>query len=456
MVSKQSGYAASRRTVLTGGAAAFALMASPALAARRRQNGGTTVLVIGAGMAGLAAARHLHQRGYSVTIIEASNRIGGRIRTDRSLGSPVELGAGWIHGPRGNPISDLARQANAATFITDDESYRLYNEAGNPVPRADVDLAWQRLQRIHGRIDDNLDSDISLAAALAQYGPGRVGDPVLEWMHSAYTEFDTGGPLAQLSAMQFDEDDAFGGADVILPGGYDRILPVLAEGLDIRLGHVVRDITYGPAGVIVNTSAGRLEAAYAVCTLPLGVIQAENVRFNPPLPGGYHNRMNRIGVGQVTKIALKFDRAFWPLDEQYFGLMTQTRGRWNYWMNSRTYSSENILTGVSVGDYAARVERQNNRQIEADAMQAVRAMFGASSPAPVDMKVSRWSRDPFSLGAYSYAKTGVRRRDFDRLAAPVDGRLFLAGEHTMFDYHGTVHGAYLSGVRAAEWLAEGG
>jgi monoamine oxidase len=456
MVLKKPRIQATRRAVMTGGAAALLAASAPSLASTRRQNGGTTVIVIGAGMAGLAAARDLQQRGYSVTIIEAANRIGGRIRTDRSLGAPFEMGAGWIHGPRGNPVTSLAEAAGATTFVTHDERYRVFDSAGAPVPRADIELGWQRLQRIHGRIDDNLETDVSLADALARYGPGRADDPVVNWMHSAYTEFDTGGSLDQLSAMQFDEDEAFAGADVVLPGGYDRILAPIAEGLDIRLGHRVGAIGYGPAGVRIETSQGVFEAAYAVSTLPLGVMRAGDVRFDPPLPGGYGNRMDRIGIGQVTKIALKFDHAFWPLDDQYFGLMTHSRGRWNYWMNCRTFGSQNILVGVSVGDYAARVEREDDDQVRADAMQAIRTMFGAGAPSPVGMRVSRWSEDPLSRGAYSFAKLGVRRRDFDRLAAPVDGRLFLAGEHTIFDYHGTVHGAYLSGVRAAEWIAEGG
>jgi monoamine oxidase len=159
-------------------------------------------------------------------------------------------------------------------------------------------------------------------------------------------------------------------------------------------------------------------------------------------------------MGNVTKLALKFDEAFWPTDVQYFGLMTETRGRWNYFLNYRTFSEENILLGLCVGDYAQKVEATGDADMVADCMDAVRSMFGAGSPDPVAHLATRWSTNPNCLGAYSYSAVGSKPAHFDDLAAPIADTVLLAGEHTNFEYHATVHGAYQSGLDAAQIIED--
>ncbi len=408
------------------------------------------VIVIGAGIAGLAAASRLVALGYEVIVLEATGRLGGRIRTDHSLGAPFEAGAGWIHGPRRNPVSELARRAGASTFVTDDESFIIHSAKGMPQARTRVLAAQRRLEAMYARIDAMLDRDMALSQAVRQTDPAAAGDPLLAWMTSAYTEFDTGGALEELSAQHFDEDETFDGADVILPQGYDAVPKMLAGGLDIRLGHPVERVEYEAGdGATVFAGGGSFEADFVVCTVPLGVLKARDVAFDPPLPRKTEAALGRIGMGNVTKVALKFDQPHWPADVQYFGLMTEERGRWNYFLNYRTFSPQNILLGLGVGAYAGKAEALADADLSADIMQAVRAMFGSKVPDPVAMRVSRWSRNPYSRGAYSFASTGARPEDFDGLAVPIERTLLLAGEHTTFRHHGTVHGAYLSGLEAA-------
>lgn len=438
-----------RRDILKFGALA-ALMGTTAIAGRASAPRDVDVIVIGAGLAGLAAARRLVELGYEVIVLEATGRIGGRIRTDHSLGAPFEAGAGWIHGPQGNPVSDLARRAGAATFVTDDESFIVHSAGGRPQSRKKILAAQKRLEAIYGRIDATLDRDLALSEAIRRTDPAAPGDPLLAWMMSAYTEFDTGGPLEELSALYFDEDETFDGADVILPGGYDAIPGMLAGGLDIRLDHPVDRVEYEAGdGATVFAGGGTFEADFVVCTVPLGVLQAQGIAFDPPLPERTTSALGRIGNGNVTKVALKFDAPHWPEDVQYFGLMTEEKGRWNYFLNYRTFSKHNILLGLSVGAHAGRVEALPDAAVAADIMRAVRAMFGENVPDPEAMRVTRWSREPHFRGAYSFARKGARPEDFDGLAAPIESTLLLAGEHTTFRHHGTVHGAYLSGLEAA-------
>lgn len=413
------------------------------------------VIVIGAGIAGLAAARRLVELGYETIILEADSAPGGRIKTDWTLDAPFELGAGWIHGPDGNPISDLVRAADASPFVTDDESYRVFAANGDLIAEDQIAAGFRRLEKLYAAIDGELDSDMPLSKAIARMGGKLKSDPVVNWMTSAYTEFSTGGPIDTLSAYYFDEDGVYPGEDVILTRGYDSIIRQMAGTLDIRLNTRVQAVAYEKGdGAIVSTNAGDFEASFVICTVPLGVLKAGDIRFDPPLPKSHRRGIETIGMGNVTKLALKFDQAFWPEDVQYFGLMSETRGRWNYFLNYRTFSEENILLGLCVGAYAEQAEAMSDDEMVADCMDAVRTMFGAGIPAPSTHLATRWSQNPNSRGAYSYSKVGSQPKHFDDLAAPIADTLLLAGEHTSFEYHATVHGAYQSGLNAAQIIED--
>jgi monoamine oxidase len=275
----------------------------------------------------------------------------------------------------------------------------------------------------------------------------------MRWMVSAYLECLTGGSVNAISASMWDEDEAFSGADVILPAGYDRILPQLAQGLEIRFGQNVQGIVYGDEGVSVTTSTDSFYAKHAICTLPLGVLKADRVTFDPPLPTPYQQSIEQLGMGQVTKLALRFDTPFWPQDVQYIGVTTEPIGRWPYFMNTMTYADAPILMGVSLGSYAPVADAMSDDEATANMMQVLRGVFGADIPQPTGILKTAWSRDPLALGAYSFAKVGATPDDFNRFADPV-GPLHFAGEHTSFDYHGNAHGAYLSGLRAAEAILD--
>ena len=438
----------SRRRLLGVAAAAIAL-AGTRPAAAGQSAGDADILVLGAGIAGLAAAAELSRAGARVLVLEARGRIGGRIATDRRLGPPVELGAAWIHGTAGNPLAEIARHLALPTFRTDFDSLTLVDRAGRTVDDETLEDLDDAYESLIAAVAADGRPGMSVAERIAALAPQDLADPLLQWALAAYVEFDTGAPLEMLSSDLFDADAAFDGPDLLLPQGYDRLLAPLAAGLDIRLGEVVREVAWNRQGVAVRTERQIHAARKAICCLPLGVLQAGGVAFTPALPGPMQRALQRLGAGAVAKAIALFDRPFWPSGIQYFGRLAEPAGRWSYILNHMAFGGGPVLTLFSFGRAAAPAEALDDSVAEREIVAALRQVFGPQAPAPARLLRSGWSADPFARGAYSYPGPDAVAADFDLLAGPVGGRLFLAGEHTLFAHHGTAHGALLSGRRAA-------
>jgi monoamine oxidase len=425
-----------------------AFLGGLATRSRAQDMAGTKVIVIGAGFAGLAAAKQVQEQGADAIIFEAGSYIGGRVRTDRSLGAPFELGAGWIHGPsRQNPTQRLANLVNARTYVTDDDNFDVFDPQGNALS----DAQYERLDELYEYLEEILFYPVrsgqqSVEEVLTRIDPDIVNDPLGRWMLSAYFEFSIGAGIGDISAANGFESSSFDGADVILTEGYDSIIAPLAAGLDIRLNTSVSKIWYDDDGVEVDGEP----ADYVVCTVPLGVLKSGKITFDPPLPRELRDAISEIGFGSVTKIAIKFPEPFWDTGTQYFGMMTEPKGRWNYWLNYRTFSDENILLGLSVGDYAPFADRMSKAAMTEDALDVLRSVWGDKVGVPTAVLTTHWSQDPHFLGAYSYPQAGGLIAQFRAFEKPVSNRVLFAGEHTEFDHLGTTHGALLSGRRAAD------
>lgn len=434
-----------------------ALAATGAGMRRARALAGKRVIVVGAGVAGLSAARALKNQGAEVVVLEAKPRIGGRLFTDFTLGPPFEVGAGWIHGPTpDNPVVALAEAVGAKTLVTDDGNLVIFNADGEALPDEEVAEIDEKMTGLAEKLDEALETNDtrSVRAAIEAIAPGALKDPDIAWAVSAFWEFSKGAPIEDLSALYFLADKAFPAADVVVTTGYDKILGPVADGLDIRLSKPVSNIAYGDDGVEVTAAGETFEGDYVVCSAPLGILKAGKITFAPALPGAYAQNIAKLGFGSVTKIAFEFTEPFWDTEVQYFGIETERKGRWNYWLNYRTFAPQNIILGLSVGDYAPVADRMSDEEMKADSLDVLRGVWGDEVGEPARMLATHWSTDPETLGAYAYPTPGSRPNQFDDLADPVAGRLFLCGEHTIFDYAGTVHGAWMTGLRAAELVAE--
>ncbi|MFN5658967.1 MAG: flavin monoamine oxidase family protein [Pseudanabaena sp.] len=183
--------------------------------------------------------------------------------------------------------------------------------------------------------------------------------------------------------------------------------------------------------------------------LPLGVLQAGKVRFIPELPQSKQTAIANLGMGVLNKCYLRFSDTFWSADVDWLGYISASHGEWTEWVSFNRVANKPILLGFNAADRGRTIESWSDRQIVASAMQTLRKIYGDSIPEPIDYQMTRWATDPYSLGSYSYNPVGAVPKMRQELAAPIREALFFAGEASNEDYFGTAHGAYLSGLRAA-------
>jgi monoamine oxidase len=255
-----------------------------------------------------------------------------------------------------------------------------------------------------------------------------------------------------LSATNFDDGAGEGGGDALLPGGYDQVVTAVANGLDVRLGHVVSSIDTAGDRAIVVTSQGNFEGGAVVVTVPLGVLKAGSIQFSPSLSEPKSRAIATLGMGALSKTCLRFESQFWPDDAELIDIVPSAsrRGQWVESLSLTGLVDVPALMMFNAGKFARTVETMTDAEVIASASAALTPAFPELSP-PTGLLRSTWSVDPFSLGSYSFIGVGASLADRDALAA-AEGRRFFAGEACSRDHAGTVHGAYTSGEAAAQAL----
>ena len=424
---------------------------------------GQTVVVIGAGMAGLAAAQRLQAGGYKVIVVEGRHRAGGRMWTDYSLGTAVDLGAAWIHGDAAsNPLMKMVKQYDLSTTATDWDETWLYDHSYGELEDETYDPIIRKSEQIIERLyEEQSTAPIgrSIADALAPILKRLSGDPIVQrgvrWWLSSQIEVEYAANFDQLSLKYWDADEAYNGYDVIIKGGYQKIVERMVQGLDIRYGHVVRQIDISQSGSLVTTDQGAIECGQVVVTLPLGVLKQEKIKFNPKLPDEKVASIERIGMGVMNKVVLEFKDRFWPEDAHRLGLLKKSTDDLTEFIPMTPYTGKAVIVGLTRGRHARSIEKMGNEDVIQAALSDLRSMFGSRVPQNIAGSViTRWHSDEFSGGSYSHVSPGSSFSDHKTLASPIDNRIFFAGEATHARYPGTVHGAYLSGERAAKEIMQ--
>uniref|UniRef100_A0ACD5VYP9 Uncharacterized protein n=1 Tax=Avena sativa TaxID=4498 RepID=A0ACD5VYP9_AVESA len=476
------------------------------------------IVIVGAGIAGLSAARQLCDASldkFEVVVVEAGSRAGGRVFTSEFAGHRVEMGATWVQGVVGSPVHALARDAGALQDDAADLPYERMDggfpdrvltvaEGGNVV---DADTVAKPIEELYrGMMDD---------ARAGEAGSGGGG--VEEYLRRGLRAYQAARPtamhinrertdtsaddLADLDLAAEGEYRDFPGDHVTIPGGYTRVVDHLVAALPadtLRLGLRLRRVDWSETPVRLHFADGTttLTADHVILTVSLGVLKASigkdvsapgAIAFDPPLPQFKREAVSRLGFGVVNKLFIKLEAeqeggheqlaraappAFPFLHMAFLGHVAKIP----WWMRgTESICPVHADSSVALAWFAGREASHLESLPDDDVIRAVHATLDSFLPAAAagatsrwrvkTIKRSGWATDPLFLGSYSYVAVGSSGDDLDRMAEPLPReveaggsgtplRVLFAGEATHRTHYSTTHAAYLSGVREANRLLQ--
>ena len=401
------------------------------------------VAIIGAGAAGLGAARALEHSGLSVIVLEARNRIGGRAHTVMAApGIPFDMGCGWLHSADKNSFVAIAKQLgfdiNRSRAPWREQSYE------GSFPSQDRIDFFHAIDAFYDRAEAAAENEPDAPASTCLQ-PGNRWNPMID----AVSTYINGFTLDRVSLHDM---DAYEDTEINwrLARGYGALIAAYGAPCPVSLDTQATVIDHSGPRVRVETSKGTLSAAKIIVTVPSNLLANEDIRFHPPLPAKVEAARG-LPLGTNNKVLLALDDAGdLPSDSGLRGPTTQS-GVGSFQI--RPFGTASV-EGFYGGPFARELEDAGEGALSAQAIDEVVALLGSDFRRRLTpLAESRWAHDPFAQGAYSAARPGHAGARAV-LAAPVDGRLFFAGEATSPCFFSTAHGARDSGERAARELLD--
>ena len=441
-------------------------------------------IVIGAGWAGIGAAKTLQANDLDFVVLEARDYIGGRSHSQRlDASSIVDLGSNWIVGTDAtkNPLYKLTLDLHVPTIVSRLEtSYAIYsNEYKSSTPHRIPQAAFEQLEKdlfrkgflpFMAKRQESTEVDTSLRRTANLYKESqnltKEETLALEFLMDSYISQEYAASLETMSTWWWDSDYDIPGKSVILPNGFQDLATKSAREFEdkIHLKTKVVKIDWSNDCVKVvyvneKNVTKTVQAHSVVVTVPLGVLQRRSIGFKPALPKWKQASIQRLGMGLLNKAFFKWNDSVslpWPSTKEWLEKIGTPQGRWTEFFNLQPLTGQKILLAFSAGAEAERVEQLTDTEIEEEALASLKEMFKQNVPAPSHTLVTRWNQDEFSYGSYSYYKLGTRGpryklgtrgpRDRKNLQASLNDRIYFAGEACHLRYPSTTHGAYMSGT----------
>jgi monoamine oxidase len=403
------------------------------------------VLVVGAGVAGIAAARALRARGLSCLVLEAKDRIGGRAYTDATS---FDHGASWLHQANDNPLTALAETLGFESVDHDKLRQRLLFTEGRFATTAER-RAFAAAEDRFWRVIEAAAADGAPDRPASDAAPeGERFDPLVAHWEGAQI---CAAELARMSLHDF-AATALDGPNLLLRRGLGTLVTTLAEGLPITLNAPVTRIDWRGEDVEASGAFGRIRARAAIITVSTGVLAQGSIAFTPDLPAEKHAAIKALPLGLLSKLAFPIPPSTLPEFGAFASLrrdIAEPGDRPISWI-ARPFGAPVMLAFIG-GSLAWELSRTGKPATEAHARAEFARVFGAEAAAALGPPIiTDWGGDPHFLGSYSHAVPGgqAARRV---LAEPLaDGRLIFAGEACHPRFAATVAGAWLSGEGAAQ------
>lgn len=427
-----------RRNALRGGIATAALLGMPA----RLFAADVDVLIVGAGAAGISAARQFQRLGLSFRLIEARDRIGGRAFTDTSLGTPFDAGAEIIHFAQDNPWVEIAQDLRIELDVAGGRmgGWQVFS-GGKPLGVLERGRRWQAFREMEARMAavERSGRDMSLADAVADLEPEQRA------IARSGLLLVLGEDGERISVL--DNQQLWNGPDYTTRNGYGALIAAHGRDLPVSLSVSARTIRWGDGGVEAETSAGAIRARAAIITVPVGVLKSGAIRFVPELPASTQSALAGIGMGALTKIALRLNGERFDLNDSTT-LMDGTRSE-AMTMIEMLPDGKPLAVAICGGDFARGLGAAGEAAAVAHVTDTLAGMLGGNVRRSVTGgRLASWWADPLARGAYSVCLPGQSAARA-ALAEPVAARLWFAGEATAGGGSMTVGGATLSARKAA-------
>jgi monoamine oxidase len=402
-------------------------------------------VIVGAGAAGLGAARRAQELGLSFVVLEAMNRIGGRAYTESAtFGVPWDAGCHWLHSGSVNLFAKLA------------DEYGFHYETGSPNRKAHDGERWLTPGETAAAEHATYTELWGAIEAAGKAGKDVSAAEVVDMSHPHIPMLRTG--LA--GEWSVDIPDVSTGDDVAyrdthenwpVAEGYGALVARHAQGLPVELNSPVRKIDWNGPGVSVETGNGAINAKAAIVTVSTKIIQDDVITFAPKLPDWKLEAYHAIKLGNANKVSFRIDRNL--LGDAHATAWVKVDPAQGMWFQLRAFDRD-MANGYIAGALGERVEAEGQDALLAIGREALVRMYGSDILESIQAEgCSMWQSEPWIRGAYGAAQPGKAHLRKD-LATPLEDRLFFAGESTSLDFFSTCHGAHLTGIAAADAAAK--